>query len=51
MEHNLVWVDLEMTGLDVTTDTILEMACIVTDSNLNVVEEVPQEAIILSRTG
>ena len=40
MEHNLVWVDLEMTGLDVNKDHIIEMACIVTDANLKVIEEV-----------
>lgn len=37
----LVWVDLEMTGLDVDTDHILEMACLVTDGDLTVVAEGP----------
>ena len=38
-DGNLVWVDLEMTGLDVNTDHIIEMACIVTDKHLNVIAE------------
>ena len=33
-EENLVWIDLEMTGLDTTRDTILEVATLVTDSEL-----------------
>jgi len=41
-EHpNLVWMDLEMTGLDPDKERILEMACIVTDSSLNLVAEGP----------
>ncbi len=32
---NLVWIDLEMTGLDAAADHIIEIATIVTDSNLN----------------
>ena len=35
----LVWIDLEMTGLDVEKDVILEIATIITDSDLNIVEE------------
>ena len=34
LESNLVWIDLEMTGLDTDQDTILELALIVTDSDL-----------------
>jgi len=33
-DDRLVWVDLEMTGLDVETDVIVEIACIVTDASL-----------------
>ena len=40
LRKRLVWVDLEMTGLDVDKCHILEMACLVTDSDLNVVAEV-----------
>lgn len=35
----LVWIDLEMTGLDVEKDVILEVATIITDDDLNIVEE------------
>jgi hypothetical protein len=37
---NIVWVDLEMSGLDLSKEVILEMACIVTDKYLNVLVEV-----------
>lgn len=33
--------DLEMTGLDIERDTILEIACIITDSQLNIIAEGP----------
>ena len=39
--QNLIWIDLEMTGLDPDTDVIIEMATIVTDSQLNVLAEGP----------
>jgi oligoribonuclease len=42
---NLVWMDLEMTGLDPERDVILEMATIVTDGDLNVIAEGPEIAI------
>lgn len=42
---NLVWLDLEMTGLEPKTDVILEMATIVTDSQLNILAEGPVFAI------
>ena len=32
---NLIWIDLEMTGLDTINDTIIEIATIVTDKDLN----------------
>lgn len=44
-EFNLVWVDMEMTGLDPDTDRIIEVAVVVTDSNLNVLAEGPVLAI------
>jgi oligoribonuclease len=31
----MVWIDCEMTGLDLTTDALIEVACIVTDADLN----------------
>lgn len=42
---NLIWVDLEMTGLDPDTDHILEIAVVVTDKHLNVLAEGPVVAI------
>jgi oligoribonuclease len=42
---NLVWLDLEMTGLDPDRHTILEIATLITDSNLNVLAEGPSIAI------
>ncbi len=38
---NLIWVDLEMTGLDPEKEHIIEMAAIVTDSDLNTIAESP----------
>ncbi|CAK9831139.1 Probable oligoribonuclease [Anthophora retusa] len=35
----IVWLDTELTGLDMEKDTILEVACIITDKNLNVVSD------------
>jgi len=43
--ENLVWIDLEMTGLDPDRDRIIEIATIVTDSQLEVVAEGPVFAI------
>ena len=45
MASNLVWMDLEMTGLDPETDVIIEMATLVTDSDLKLVAEGPVLAI------
>ncbi len=42
---NLIWIDLEMTGLDTTQDFIIEIATIVTDTNLNVLAEGPVLAL------
>mgnify|MGYP000959862106 FL=1 len=39
--NNLIWVDMEMTGLSPDTDRIIEVALVVTDSQLNVVAEGP----------
>lgn len=44
-ENNLIWIDLEMTGLDPDTDVIIEIATLVTDSNLNILAEGPVYAI------
>lgn len=44
-ENNLIWIDLEMTGLEPDTDVIIEMATIITDSDLNILAEGPVFAI------
>ena len=44
-EFNLVWVDMEMTGLDPDTDRIIEVAAVVTDAQLNILGEGPVFAI------
>ena len=43
--QNLIWIDLEMTGLDPDRDLIIEMATIVTDSELNILAEGPVIAV------
>lgn len=40
-QNNLVWIDMEMTGLNPETDRILEVALVVTDSQLNPVAAAP----------
>lgn len=52
-ENNLIWMDLEMTGLEPQINRILEMAAVITDPQLNVIAEGPvvaihQDASILS---
>lgn len=42
---NLIWIDLEMTGLNTTTDQIIEIATIVTDAHLNELAAGPELAI------
>jgi oligoribonuclease len=44
-KDNLVWIDCEMTGLDPEKDVLIEIAVIITDNDLNVVEEGPCVAI------
>lgn len=44
-ERNLIWVDMEMTGLDPDTDRVIEIATIVTDTELNTLAEGPVIAI------
>jgi len=44
-KDNLIWIDLEMTGLNPDTDVIIEIATIVTDSELNILAEGPSLAV------
>jgi oligoribonuclease len=44
-EDHLIWIDLEMTGLDTINDSILEIATAVTDKGLNILAEGPEFAI------
>jgi oligoribonuclease len=44
-ERNLIWLDMEMTGLDPDRDRILEIATVVTDDELNVLAEGPVLAV------
>lgn len=44
-KENLIWIDLEMTGLDTLNDEIIEIATVVTDKELNIVAKGPVIAI------
>lgn len=44
-DDNLIWIDLEMTGLDPDADRIIEIATLVTDANLRVLAEGPVLAV------
>lgn len=44
-DDRLIWIDLEMTGLDTARDSIIEIATIVTDSQLRILAEGPELAI------
>ena len=46
-ETRLVWIDMEMTGLRPDIDRIIEVAAVVTDSDLNVLVESPSFAVPL----
>jgi oligoribonuclease len=55
-DNRLVWIDLEMTGLEPDTDVIVEIACLVTDDELELVDEgidvvVHQPPDVLARMG
>jgi oligoribonuclease len=48
-KHPLVWIDCEMTGLDTSKDTIMSLACFVTDYELNMLDEGYEATIHHSR--
>ncbi len=45
IDNRLIWIDLEMTGLEPDSDSIIEIATLVTDQDLNVLAEGPELAI------
>jgi len=49
-KDNLIWIDLEMTGLEPQTDQIIEIATIITDSQLNILAQGPEIAIYQPRS-
>ena len=44
-QNNLIWIDMEMTGLTPENDRIIEVAIVVTDSQLNTVAEAPVQVV------
>ncbi len=48
MAGEMVWIDFEMTGLDLDTESIIEIATIITDGELNIIAEGPNLAIKVS---
>lgn len=42
----LVWIDCEMTGLDISRDHIIEICCIITDGDLNIIDEEGYESTV-----
>ncbi|MEE3242392.1 MAG: oligoribonuclease [Candidatus Thermoplasmatota archaeon] len=50
MTHELVWLDLEMTGLNPRRHRIIEIATVITDSDLNIIAEGPELAIHANST-
>ena len=47
-DERLVWIDLEMTGLDITKESIIEIATVVTDGELNILAQGPNLAVHVS---
>lgn len=48
-DNNLIWIDLEMTGLDTVNDVIIEIATLITNPNLDILAEGPVIAIHQSK--
>ncbi|MDP6869149.1 MAG: oligoribonuclease [Candidatus Poseidoniaceae archaeon] len=49
MAQEMVWIDLEMTGLDIEKESIIEIATIITDGDLNIIAEGPNLAITVDQ--
>ena len=49
-EQRLVWIDLEMTGLDIEKESIIEIATIITDGDLNILAHGPNVAITVDES-
>ena len=47
--NNLIWIDMEMSGLSPQTDRILEVALVITDSELDIIAEAP--VLVISPVG
>ena len=47
-DHRMVWIDLEMTGLDEKKESIIEIATVITDGGLNILAQGPNLAISVS---
>ncbi|TIA61338.1 ribonuclease H-like protein [Aureobasidium pullulans] len=45
-KHPLVWIDCEMTGLDLSKDTVMSLCCFITDAQLNILDDQGYEAVI-----
>lgn len=45
LKDPIVWVDCEMTGLDIKTDNIIEICCVITDGDLNMIDEFYESTI------
>ena len=46
--QRMVWIDLEMTGLDIEKESIIEIATVITDSELNIIAQGPNLAVSVS---
>lgn len=46
MEPPLVWIDCEMTGLDQKKDVIMEICCLITNGNLEVIDKTGYESVV-----
>ena len=47
-DQRMVWIDLEMTGLDEKTESIIEIATVITDGELNILAQGPNLAVSVS---